>query len=114
MGMTASGGRTRGALPPGPKPPLPAPRRLLRLRSDATLAERFALGDEAAFDVLYERYRPAVLSVCMGILAGDHDAEDVTQETFSALALALRGDSPQELRPWLARGARNRSIDVTR
>ena len=110
----ASGGRTAGAVAPGSRPPLAVPRRLLRLRSDAVLAERFALGDEAAFDVLYERYRPAVLSVCMGILAGAHDAEDVTQETFSALAVALRGDSPQELRPWLARVARNRAIDVTR
>ena len=114
MGVTASGGRTAGALAPGSKPPLAVPRRLLRLRSDAALAERFALGDEAAFDVLYERYRPAVLSVCMGILGAAHDAEDVTQETFSALAIALRGKPPQEMRPWLARVARNRAIDVTR
>ena len=114
MGVTASNGRASGAIAPDARPPLAVPRRLLRLRSDAALAERFALGDEAAFDVLYERYRPAVLSVCMGILGALHDAEDVTQETFSALAVALRANPPSELRPWLARVARNAAIDVTR
>ena len=112
MGVTTSGGTT-GALAPS-RTPLAVPRRLLALRSDAALAERYALGDEAAFAVLYERYRPAVLSVCMGVLGGIHDAEDVTQESFSALALALRENPPRELRPWLSRVARNRAIDLTR
>lgn len=108
-----SGGEPR-ALAHSVKPPLAVPRRLLRLRSDAVLAERVALGDETAFDVLYERHRPVVLAVCMGILGTPHDAEDATQETFSALALALRGKAPAELRPWLIRVARNASIDTTR
>ena len=112
MGVTTSGGTT-GALAPS-RTPLAVPRRLLALRSDAALAERYALGDEAAFAVLYERYRPAVLSVCMGVLGEIHDAEDVTQESFSALALALRENPPRELRPWLSRVARNRAIDLTR
>jgi RNA polymerase sigma factor (sigma-70 family) len=96
------------------KPPLAVPRRLLRMRSDAALAERFALGDEAAFDVIYERHRPVVLAVCMGVLGTPPDAEDATQETFSALAVALRTRPPAELRPWLIRVARNASIDTTR
>ena len=84
------------------------------MRSDAALAERFALGDEAAFDVIYERHRPVVLAVCMGVLGTPPDAEDATQETFSALAVALRTRPPAELRPWLIRVARNASIDTTR
>jgi RNA polymerase sigma factor (sigma-70 family) len=108
-----SGGETR-ALAHGARPPLAVPRRLLRLRSDAALAERVAAGDEAAFDVLYERHRPVVLAVCMGILGAAHDAEDATQETFSALAVALSSNAPAELRPWLIRVARNASIDTTR
>src|SRR5579875_3155832 len=99
---------------PGVRPPLAVPRRLLRMRSDATLAERFAAGDEAAFDVIYERHRPVVLAVCMGVLGAPADAEDATQETFSALAVALRTRPPAELRPWLIRVARNASIDTTR
>ena len=64
-----------------------------------TLAERFAAGDELAFDVLYERHRPVVLAVSMGVLGTTQDAEDATQETFSALAVALRTKPPAEMRP---------------
>jgi RNA polymerase sigma factor (sigma-70 family) len=84
------------------------------MRSDAALAERFAAGNEAAFDVLYERHRPVVLAVSMGVLGTTQDAEDATQETFSALAVALQTKPPAELRPWLIRVARNASIDTTR
>jgi RNA polymerase sigma factor (sigma-70 family) len=84
------------------------------MRSDAVLAERVAAGDETAFDVLYERHRPVVLAVCMGVLGTAHDAEDATQETFTALSIALRNNIPAELRPWLIRVARNASIDTTR
>jgi RNA polymerase sigma factor (sigma-70 family) len=109
-----SGSETEQALAAQGAKPLAVPRRLLRMRSDAALAERFALGDEAAFDVIYERHRPVVLAVCMGVLGTPPDAEDATQETFSALAVALRSRPPAELRPWLIRVARNASIDTTR
>lgn len=108
-----SGGRSRSR-GRGSRPLLRVPRRLLRLRSDATLAERVAAGDDSAFELLYERHRPVVLAVCIGILGTAHDAEDATQEAFSALALALRRDPPAELRPWLIRVARNAAIDITR
>ncbi len=84
------------------------------MRSDSALAERFSAGDETAFDVIYERHRSVVLAVSMGVLGTTQDAEDATQETFSALALALRSKPPAELRPWLIRVARNASIDTTR
>ena len=95
-------------------PTLPAPRRLLRLRSDATLGERFAAGDETAFDVLYERHRATVLAVCMGVLGSRHDAEDALQDCFAALAATLQVRPPRELRPWLIRVARNAAIDIAR
>ncbi len=95
--------------------PLAVPRRLLRLRSDAALIERFRLGDETAFDVLYERLRPGVLAVCMGVLGTAHDSEDATQETFASFALAVgAGTSVREPRAWLSRVARNAAIDVAR
>jgi RNA polymerase sigma factor (sigma-70 family) len=109
-----TGGQAQRAAPVGVKPPLGVPRRLLRMRSDAALAERFAAGDELAFDVIYERHRSVVLAVSMGVLGTSQDAEDATQETFSALAVALRSKPPVELRPWLIRVARNASIDTTR
>ena len=105
-----------GALAPLPRRSWPAgaPRRLLRLRSDAALGERFASGDEAAFAVLYERHRASVLAVCLGVTGSRQDAEDATQEAFTSLALTLRRGVPERLRPWLVRVARNAAIDLTR
>jgi RNA polymerase sigma factor (sigma-70 family) len=82
--------------------------------SDGALAERFAAGDESAFGVLHDRHRASVLAVCIGVLGSVHDAEDATQETFAALAVALRTAPPRELRAWLARVGRNAAIDVAR
>ena len=110
----ARAGLGLGALAQSRQRRLPIPRRLLRLRSDTALAERFAGGDESAFAVLYERHRASVLAVCIGVLGSRHDAEDAAQETFASLAVALRGTPPRELRPWLARVARNAAIDHAR
>jgi RNA polymerase sigma factor (sigma-70 family) len=90
------------------------PRRLLRLRSDLALAERFAGGDEHAFAVLYERHRKSVLAVCMGVLGSRHDAEDAAQDAFAALAVSLRKGLPENLPAWLMKVARNAAIDVAR
>jgi RNA polymerase sigma factor (sigma-70 family) len=90
------------------------PRRLLRLRSDHALAERFAGGDESAFAVLFERHRRSVLAVCMGVLGSRQDAEDAAQDAFAALALSLRKGVPENLPAWLMRVARNAAIDVAR
>jgi RNA polymerase sigma factor (sigma-70 family) len=109
-----TGSEKASALQRGGRVPLALPRQLLRLRSDAALAERYLAGDESAFDVIYERHRPVVLAVCMGVLGTAHDAEDAAQETFSSLASELRSAAPAELRPWLIRVARNASIDLTR
>jgi RNA polymerase sigma factor (sigma-70 family) len=102
------------ALLPRPHPLLATPRSVLRMRSDAALAERFRAGDQEAFSVLYERHRASVLAVCIGVLGSRHDAEDAAQDAFAALALALRANPPRDLRPWLARVARNAAIDVIR
>ena len=90
------------------------PRRLLRLRSDRALAERFLGGDERAFALLYERHGKSVLAVCMGVLGSRHDAEDAAQEAFAALALSLRKAVPEHIPAWLTRVARNAAIDVAR
>ena len=111
MGGTGLG---LSALAHSPERRLPTPCRLLRLRSDTALAERFAAGDESAFAVLYERHRASVLAVCIGVLGSRHDAEDAAQESFASLAVALRATPPRDLRPWLTRVARNAAIDLAR
>jgi len=100
-------------VPRGPRPRT-APRGLIRFRSDAALAERFAAGDETAFSVLYERHRRSVLAVCIGVLGSRQDAEDAAQEAFAALATTLPKAPPRELRAWLVRVARNAAIDLAR
>jgi RNA polymerase sigma factor (sigma-70 family) len=55
--------------------------------SDTQLLERFAAQrDEAAFEVLVWRHGPMVLGVARRLLHNVHDAEDVLQATFLALA----------------------------
>jgi RNA polymerase sigma factor (sigma-70 family) len=102
------------AVASGRRSPRPAPRRVLRRRSDAALGDRFAAGDEVAFAVLYERHRPAVLAICLAVLGSRQDAEDAAQEAFATLAVTLRTSPPRELRPWLVRVARNAAIDLAR
>ena len=66
-----------------------------------------------AFDALVERHRPAVLRACHKILGSWHDAEDVSQLVFLALAQQhLRLQTT--LAGWLNTVARNASIALLR
>jgi RNA polymerase sigma-70 factor (ECF subfamily) len=55
------------------------------LASDATLIERTGAGDWVAFEELYRRYAPSVLGMARRQLADAGSAEEVTQETFTAV-----------------------------
>jgi len=85
-------------------------------RDDAQLARRVSAGDSAAFAVLYERHRGALVRYAGSLLRrSEHDAEDVVQDVLVRAHDALRaGDVPDELRPWLYRLTRNRAIDEVR
>jgi len=89
---------------------------LLRLRSDDQLLVLFRAGDEAAFGVLHDRYRPRLLAYARQMLGGSSsDAEDVLQDVFLRAAHTLRYDErPVALRAWLYRVAHNRCIDQLR
>jgi RNA polymerase sigma factor (sigma-70 family) len=107
--MEAATARLRGA------PAEPAAQRTLdRLRSDRRLAERYHEGDEAAFARIYERHRARVFAICLGVLGSREDAQDALQEVFASVAAELRREPPRELRPWIARVARNAAIDAAR
>lgn len=54
--------------------------------SDAVLLERFARGDQAAFELLVWRHGPMVLAACRRVLRDGHTAEDAFQATFLVLA----------------------------
>jgi RNA polymerase sigma factor (sigma-70 family) len=66
--------------------------------SDAGLLERFALHrDEAAFEVLVQRFGPMVFGVCNRVLRDSHAAEDAFQATFLVLAKKARSVARREL-----------------
>jgi len=73
-------------------------------------------GDLRAFERLVERHRDLVFRVVARFVANDHEAEDVTQDTFLRAFHRLerwRGDAP--FRTWLLRIAHNTAVTyVTR
>jgi RNA polymerase sigma factor (sigma-70 family) len=88
---------------------------LLRLQSDERLVMLVRKGNQAAFEVLVGRYESRLLAFCRHMLGSREDAEDVLQEVFSASFNALLADDrPINVRPWLFRIARNRSLNHLR
>ncbi len=91
------------------------PTPLLRLQSDERLVVLVRRGNHAAFEALVGRYQARLLAFCRHMLASREDAEDVLQEVFAAAFNALLADErPINVRPWLYRIARNRSLNHLR
>ena len=89
---------------------------LLRLRSDEQLVAAFRQGQEAAFQVIHDRYKARLFAYARQMLGGSpQDAEDAVQDVFLRAYSALRADArPITLRAWLYRVAHNRCIDQMR
>jgi RNA polymerase sigma factor (sigma-70 family) len=91
----------------------PAP--LLRLASDERLVVLTRRGNHAAFEALVARYQSRLLAFCRHMLSSREDAEDVLQEVFAAAFNAMLADERAiNVRPWLYRIARNRSLNHLR
>ena len=88
---------------------------LLRLQSDERLVSLIRRGSNAAFETLVSRYEARLLAFCRHLLGSREDAEDVLQEALAAAFNAiLADDRPINVRPWLYRIARNRSLNHLR
>jgi RNA polymerase sigma factor (sigma-70 family) len=88
---------------------------LLRLQSDERLITLLRRGNTAAFEVLVSRYESRLLAFCRHLLGSREDAEDVLQEVMTAAFNAIVADErPINVRPWLYRIARNRSLNHLR
>src|SRR4051812_10084155 len=88
---------------------------LLRLQSDEKLVALVRRGNQHAFEALVGRYQARLLAFCRHMLASKEDAEDVLQEVFAAAFNAMLADErPINVRPWLYRIARNRSLNHLR
>ena len=88
---------------------------LLRLQTDERLIALIRRGNHHAFEALVARYQPRLLSFCRHMLGSKEDAEDVLQEVFAAAFNAILSDERAiNVRPWLYRIARNRSLNHLR
>ena len=88
---------------------------LLRLQSDERLIAFIRRGNNTAFEVLFARYQSRLLAFCRHLLGSKEDAEDVLQEVMTAAFNAILADERAiNVRPWLYRIARNRSLNHLR
>jgi len=83
--------------------------------SDENLVVASRAGDNGAYAVLAKRYYKCVFVVCLGMLGGVHDAEDIAQETMLKGLLNIRDlrDSSQ-FGSWIIRIAKNHCINLIR
>jgi RNA polymerase sigma-70 factor, ECF subfamily len=82
---------------------------------DSVLVNRAKGGDLSAFETLINRYEQRVYSLAVKMLRHEHDAEDVTQQTFlSALENlgGFRGEA--SFSTWLLRIATHAALKVIR
>ena len=72
-------------------------------------------GNPGAFETIVDRYQGRLLGFCRQMLGSTEDAEDVLQEVFVNAYKAMLADEREiNLRPWLYRIARNRSLNHLR
>ena len=91
-------------------------KRLLALADDDRLAQQLRDGNEAAFEVAFERHGAGILSFCRHMLGSQEEAEDAVQHTFASAYRDLQRADERELRlkPWLYTIARNRCLSMLR
>ena len=88
---------------------------LLKLQGDAKLIAMARAGNPGAFEAIVDRYQGRLLGFCRQMLGSTEDAEDVLQEVFVNAYRAMLADEREiNLRPWLYRIARNRSLNHLR
>ena len=72
-------------------------------------------GDETAFELLVDSYRPILMSMALRKLHNTDDAKDVVQETFIKAYKSLKDfDINRPVRPWLSRICLNCIVDLAR
>ena len=86
-----------------------------RQPTDETLVVRARAGELEAFEILTSRYETKVYSLALRILRNEHDAEDITQQTFLSAVEALpgfRGES--SFSTWILRIATHAALKIVR
>jgi RNA polymerase sigma factor (sigma-70 family) len=83
--------------------------------TELALVERLGLGDEAAFDAIYDAFNVRLFTFLLRLTRRHHVAEDLLEETWLRLvkhAGRLRPDT--RLGPWLFTVARNLHVSYVR
>jgi len=87
----------------------------MHLMTDAELVKRVRSGDEAAYQVLWDKYVRLVWRVAFRITHDRYDADDVVQDTFHTIwKKPPNNDGRADLEQWVRRTATNRAIDLLR
>lgn len=83
---------------------------------DEELVGRVARGDEAAFEVFYDRYAGAVFGMIRSVLRDPAQSEEVAQEVLVEIwRTAARFDTTRgSVRAWVLTMARRRAVDRVR
>jgi RNA polymerase sigma-70 factor (ECF subfamily) len=83
--------------------------------SDAQLLARFAGGDQAALDELFQRYRLLAYRVAYRLLGNEADALDAVQDGFVKALTHLPGfQGRSTFKTWLLRVVSNAALDLGR
>ena len=84
---------------------------MLVLESDLELVERLRAGDEAALEVLMERYAARVYRLAYGITRNEADTEEVVQDVFLTLFRKIdRFEGRAALGSWIYRVTTNTAL----
>lgn len=71
-------------------------------------------GQDAYFDVLFERYYPLVYTLCLSVTTDREDSKDVTLIVFTKIHSLLRHETPDQFDAWLMTLARRECINLLR
>jgi len=83
-------------------------------RSDEELVVAFQQGEQEAFEILFKRYYLKIYRYILGYVRNHHDAEDITQNVFLAVYIALPRFHPEgehSFERWITRIATNAVIN---
>ena len=82
---------------------------------ESHLIVRASAGDQAAFELLSDMYRPMLMSQAMRMLRNADDANDAVQDTLLKAFRAIHDFDPERpLKPWLCRICSNCCVDAVR
>lgn len=82
---------------------------------ESHLVVRASQGDQIAFELLSDLYRPTLMSLAMRMLRNSDDANDVVQDTLVKAFRAIKDfDCDRPLKPWLCRICTNCCVDAVR